>query len=245
MSEIDKIRELINKSEARITELENSIQKARDTFSSESRKVVEAAVRVSAEQGEFNKKMGVHDENIERLEERRQELKTEVNQLEQKTKETEKRYSSASSDIKNNQKEIDKMQSTLQQYQTKADALKAQLVELEKESNSVHGNLDTLNLSNEKEFETLENARSEFQRKTKELSEKEPITHFLLSETKSEPPEVTIVSKLIGENGQISIDDLKKTTKINSASVTKAIESLEQKGIVSRTDKDTIRLLKK
>jgi chromosome segregation ATPase len=245
MSETGKIRELISKNESKMTDLDNSIHKARDTFTNESHRVLEVAGRVNAELDEWDKKMATHDENISRLEEKRQGLRSEVSQLEQKTKETEKKFSSASSETKSTQKEIEKAQNTLQQYKTKTEALKAELERIDKEADEIRRNIETMKLTNEKEFEDLERGKSEFQQRIKELSEKEQITHLLLTEAETEPPEVTIVAKLIKEDGQISIDDLKKTTKINSATAAKTIEGLEQKGIVSKVDKDTIRLLKK
>jgi chromosome segregation ATPase len=245
MSEIAKIRELISKNESKMTDLENAIHKARDTFTNESGRVIEVATRVSVELDEWNKKMSTYDGRISELEEKRQEMKSEVSKLEQKTKETEKRYSSASSETKSTQKEIEKAQNNLQQYKTKTDALKAELERINKETDELRRNIESMKLTGDKEFEDLENGKKEFEQKTKDLSEKEPIAHLLLTEAEAEPPEVTIVAKLIKENGQISIDDLKKTTKINSAVAAKTIEALEQKGIVSKVDKDTVRLLKK
>jgi predicted HTH transcriptional regulator len=105
--------------------------------------------------------------------------------------------------------------------------------------------MENMKTSNDKEFEDLENAKDEFKEKMKNLSEKHPITDFLLSEAEPEPPEVLIVAELIKENGQMSMDDFRKETKINSSVVAKTIDSLQQKGIVSKMDKDTIRLVKR
>jgi chromosome segregation ATPase len=245
MSEIEKIRDFISRHESRIADLEKSILRARDTFSSESRKVAEVAARVNAELEDWDRKMRSRDDDISRLEEKRQGLKSEISQFEQKSKEVEKKRSSAVSETVSTQKEIARAQNTLDQYKTKIETLNVELEKLSKETTDLRDNLEKMKQSNEKEFEDLEKQRNEFQQKTKELSEKQPITHFLLNEAESEPPEVMIVAQLIKENGQILIDDLKKATKINSATAARTIELLEQKGIVSKVDKDNIRLLKK
>jgi chromosome segregation ATPase len=245
MSEISKIRELIGKNESKMSDLENAIQKARDVFTNESRKVIEIATRVSVELGEWDRKMDTHDENISELDDKKQGLKSEVSKLEQKTKETEKQYSSASSDIKSTQKEIEKTQNQLQQYKTKEETLKSELERLTSETDELRRNTENMKLSNDKEFEDLEKGKNGFLQKIKELSEKQPVTHLLLTESEVEPPEVTIVAKLIMEDGQTSVDDLKKTTKINSSLIAKTIDELEHKGIISKVDKNTIRLLKK
>ena len=245
MSEISKIRELINKNESKMNDLESAMRKARDTFSSESRRVIDIAARVSGELDAWDKKMDTHEERISELEDKREELRSEVSKREQKTKETEKQYSSASSEIKNTQKEIDKTQNTLEQYDAKKDTMKTEAERLERDIAENRRNLESLKLANDKEFEDLENAKKEFQEKLKALAEKEPIAHLLLTESEQEPPEVTIVAKLLREDGQVSINDLKKTTKINSSVIGSTIDGLEQKGIVSKVDKDTIRLLKK
>jgi chromosome segregation protein len=245
MSDISKIRELINKNESKMNDLDNAIRKARDTFSSESRKVIDMAARVNIELDDWNKKMGTHEERISELEEKRQSLKSEVGKQEQKTKETEKQYSSASSETKSTQKEIERIQNTLEQHDAKKDTLKTEIERLDRDADENRKNMESMKLANQKEFDDLENGKKEFQEKIKDLAEKEPITHLLLTESESEAPEVTIVAKLVQEDGQISINDLKKTTKINSSAIPKTIEALEQKGIVSKVDKDTIRLLKK
>jgi chromosome segregation ATPase len=245
MSEISKLKDLINKNESRITDLRKSIQNALDTFSSETNKVLEAAGSVTADLDEWDKKMTGIDSTISSLEEKRKDLRSEVNELEQKHKEIDKKTSSATSESTSAQKDIIKAQDNLREYKDKIEKLKAELEELNKETSDLNISVDSLKESNEKEFGDLGKGHEGNKQKLAELIERSPIKEFLLTHAESEPPEVTIVAELIKEDGEISIDDLRKKTKINSNTAVKAIESLEQKGVVLRADKDHIRLLKK
>jgi chromosome segregation protein len=245
MSEISKLRDLISKNESRITDLRKSIQSALDTFSSETNKVLEAAGSVTAELDEWDKKMADYDSTISSLEERRKDLRSEVSELEQKHKEIGKKTSSATSESTSAQKDIIKAQDNLRQYKDKIEKLKAELEELNKETSDLNSNVDSLKESNENEFKNLGKGHEGAKQKLAELIERSPIKEFLLTHGESEPPEVTIVSELIRNEGEISVDDLRKKTKINSNTSAKAIESLEKKGILVRADKEHIRLLKK
>jgi chromosome segregation ATPase len=245
MSEISKLKELIKKNEERITDLRKSIQNALDTFSSETNSVLEAAGSVTVELDEWDKKMADYDSTISALEEKRKDLRSEVSKLEQKQKEIEKKTASATSESTSAQKDIIKAQDTLRQYKDRIEKLKAELEELNKETSDLNTSVDSLKESNEKEFGDLEKGHEGNKQKLGELIERSPVKEFLLTHAESEPPEVTIVTELIKNDNEISIDDLRKKTKINSNAATKAIETLEQKGVVLRADKDHIRLLKK
>jgi chromosome segregation ATPase len=245
MSEIDKLKDLINKNESRITGLRKTIQNALDTFSSETSKVIEAAASVTAELNEWDKKTAGYDRTISELEEKRKDLRSEVTGVREKHREIDKRTSTASSEITSTQKEIIKAQDNLRQYKDKIEKLKTELEKANKEASDLNNSFDSLKQANEKEFEDLEKGSEGAKQKLSDLVKRNPIKEFLLTQTDTEPPEVTIVAKLFKQNGEISIDDLRKTTKINSNAAAKAIESLEQKGIVSRPDKDHVRLMKK
>jgi chromosome segregation ATPase len=245
MSDINKLKDLIKKNESRITDLRKTIQNALDTFSSETNRVIEAAGSVTADLDEWDKKIAGYDATISELEEKRKDLRSEVSGVEQKHREIEKKTSSASSEMVSTQKDIIKAQDNLRQYKDKIEKLKRDLEEANKETSDLRNSVESLKGANEKEFNDLEKGHEGAKQKLSELIEKNPVKEFLLTQTDAEPPEVTIVAKLFKENGEISIDDLRKTTKINSSTASKAIESLEQKGIVLRPDKEHVRLLKK
>jgi chromosome segregation ATPase len=245
MSEIDKLNELMRKNETRITDLRKTIQNALDTFSSETSKIAQAAGSVTAELEQWEKKIAVHDATISELEEKRKNLRSEFSDVQQKHRELDKKTSSATSEITSTQKEIIKAQDNLRQYKEKIEKLKADLEKTNKEASDLNNNVDSLKQANAKEFDDLEKGHEEAKQKLSDLIKRNPIKEYILTQTGTEPPEVTIVAKLFQRDGEISIDDLRKTTKINSNSTAKAIESLEQKGIVSRPDKDHVRLIKK
>jgi chromosome segregation ATPase len=244
MSEIDKLNDLIKRNEIRITELRKTVQNALDTFSSETSKIMAVASGVTAELEEFDKKLDGYDATISELEEKRKNIRSEYNDVQEKHKEITKKTSSASSDITSNQKEIIKAQDNLKQNKDKIEKLKIDLEKANKEASDLNNNIDSMKQTNEKEYEDLEKEREEAKQKLSDLIKRNPTKDYLLTQMRTEPPEVTIVAKLFRENGEISIDDLRKTTKINSSAAAKAIESLEQKGIVSRPDKDHLKLMK-
>jgi len=245
MPEIDKLNDLIKKNETRITELRKTIQNALDTFSSETSKVIAAASSVTAELDQWDEKIAGYDGTISELEEKRKNLRSEFTDVQQKHKEIDKKVSSASSEITSTQKEIIKTQDNLKQHKDKIEKLKIDLEKANKEASDLNNSTDSMKRANDREFDDLEKGREDAKQKLSDLAKRNPIKDYLLMQMETEPPEVTIVAKLFKENGEISIEDLKRTTKINSNAAAKAIESLEQKGIVSRPDKDTVRLLKK
>jgi chromosome segregation ATPase len=245
MSEIDKLNDLIKRNEIRITDLRKTIQNALDTFSSETSKVIAAASGVTAELEEFDKKLGGYDQTISELEEKRKNIRSEYSDVQQKHKDIAKKTASATSEITSTQKEIIKAQDSLKQNKDRIEKLKIDLEKTNKEASDFNNSIDSTKQTNEKEYEDLEKGREEAKQKLSDLIKRNPTKDYLLTQMETEPPEVTIVAKLFQGNGEISIDDLKRTTKINSGAASKAIESLEQKGIVSRPDKDHLKLLKK
>jgi len=244
MSEIDKLNDLIKKNETRITELRKTIENALDTFSSETIKVIAAASGVIAKLEEWDEKLATHDAAISQLEEKRKNLRSDFDDVQQKQREITKKTSSASSEMVGTQKDIIKAQDNLKQNKQKIEKLKVDLEKTNKEASDLSNNVDSMKQTNDKEFEDLEKRRDEANQKLSDLVKKNPTKDYILTQME-EPPEVTIVAKLFKDNGQTSIEDLKKTTKINSSAAAKAIEMLEQKGIVSRPDKDHVKLIKK
>ena len=244
MSEVDRLKELINKNETRIRELGKSIEEALNSYSEESKRILIVAERVDENLEEADKRISEYDAQVTSLEEKRQGLKSETGFLEQKIREAEKRISSITSEINSTNKDVLRIQDNIKQFQTKIDAARTDLEKYEKEIDELEKGIEDTRQSNEKEFNERNTAYTDALKKTKELSEKEPIMDFLLTEASSEPPEIPIVAKLITESGLANIDDLKKTTKVPPAIALRTISTLEQKGIVEKPDEKQVKLKK-
>nr|MDO8098817.1 hypothetical protein [Candidatus Njordarchaeota archaeon] len=244
MSEVERLKDLIQKNESRVVELGKTIEAVLASFSEESKRTLEEVDKVNTQLEEVDKRTAEHDDNILKLGEKKEGLRSETTSLEQKNREADKKISALNSELNSGSKELMKNQDTLKQYLTRIETAKKELENVEKAIANLQQEIDTTREVNEREFQERREGFENAQRKIKELAEREPIADFLLTEAASEPPEIAIVAKLIKENGLASIDDLKKSTKVPPTLALKTINSLEQKGIVERTGSNQIKLTK-
>jgi chromosome segregation ATPase len=190
------------------------------------------------------RKAAEHDDNIAKLEEKKEGLRSETVSLEQKNRDADRKVSTLNSDVNSASKELMRNQDLFKQLQVKTDTAKKELEKTEKAIADLQQEIDTTRTSNEKEFQDRRTRLEDAQRKIRELAEKEPVADFLLTEATSEPPEISIVAKLIKENGFAPIDDLKRSTKVPPALAVKTVNSLEQKGILEKTSSNEVKLVK-
>jgi len=244
MSEVERLKDLIQKNESRVVELSKTIEAVLGSFSEESKRTLEEVLKVNAQLEEADKRIAEYDDSILKLEEKKEGLRSESSSLEQKIREADKKIAVLNSELNSASKELTKNQDILKQYLTRIETAKKELENTEKAIANLQQETDTAREANEREFQERREGFENAQRKIKELAQSEPIADFLLTEAASEPPEIAIVAKLIMENGLASIDDLKKSTKVPPALAVKTVNSLEQKGIVERTGSNQIKLAK-
>jgi chromosome segregation ATPase len=244
LSETDRLRDVIEKNQSRISELGKTIEAVINSYSEESKAFIESMDKLNAQLEEVDKRIAEHEDDILKLEEKKQILRTDGSLLEQKIRESEKRISALTSETGSTSKDMIKTEDSIKQYKSKIEVTKAELGKLEKNVAELQQSIETMRMSNEKEFTERRAGFEGAQKKIKELAEKEPIAEFLLAEASSDPPEIAIVAKLIKENGTASLEDLKKSTRVPPALALRTINALEQKGLVERVGTDQIKLAK-
>jgi chromosome segregation ATPase len=244
MSETERMKDLIQKNESRGVELIKTIEAVIGSFSEEIKKSVEELDKVNATLEEVEKRITEHEDNIMKLEEKKEGLRSETGSLEQQNREADKKISALNSELVSSSKELMKNQDILKRYLARNETESKELDNTQKAMTALQQEMDTTREANEREFQERRTGYEDAQRKIKELVEKEPLANFLLTEGSQEPPEIAIVAKLIKENGLALIDDLKKVTKVPPALALKTINSLEQKGILEKTDSNQVKLLK-
>nr|MDO8135038.1 hypothetical protein [Candidatus Njordarchaeum guaymaensis] len=244
MSEVGRLKDLIQKNESRVSELGKTFEAMLGSFSEESKRTLEEVDKINAQLEEADKRIAGHDDSILKLEEKKENLRSGISSLEQNNREADKKVSALNSELNSTTKELMKNQDILKQYLTRIETARNELEKTEKTIADLQQETDTTREANEKEFQDRREGFENAQRKIKELAEREPIADFLLTEAAAEPPEIAIVARLIKENGLASIDDLKKSTKIPPAQAIKTINSLELKGIVEKTGSNQIKLVK-
>jgi chromosome segregation ATPase len=241
---MDRLKEIIEKNQSRIAELGKTIETVLNSYSEESNAFIESMGKLNDQLEEADKRIAEHDDDIMKLEEKKQTLKTEVSSLEQKARESDKKISALNSESASTAKDLARAEETAKQYGSRIVGTKAELAKLEKTVTEAEQASETTRISNEKEFAERRAGLAEAQKKIKELEEREAVAEFLLTEASSEPPEIAIVAKLIQEDGASSTEDLKKSTKVPPALALRTINALEQKGIVERVGSEQIRLAK-
>jgi chromosome segregation ATPase len=244
MSETERLKEIIQQNESRIAELTKSIEAVVNSFSEESKTILETVDKVDAQLQGADQRIVAHEEKIAKLEEKKQNLRSDIASLEQQVKDLDRKISSLTSETGSTSKELVKTEESLKQYTAKIGTARADTEKLDKTINEIQDSIERTRASNEKEFQERRAGFEEAQRKIKELVDREPVIDFLLTEASSEPPEIAIVARLIKGNGTASLDELKRITKVPPAIAMRTINSLEQKGIVAREASDQIKLVK-
>jgi chromosome segregation ATPase len=244
LSEIDRLKDIIEKNQSRIAELGKTVEAVLNSYSQESNAFIESMDKLNAQLEEADKRIADHDDGIRKLEEKKQILRTDISLLEQKLRESEKKISAITSETGSTSKDLIRTEDTIKQYKSKIEVTKSELGKLEKAVSELQQTSEATRTSNDKEFTERRSGFEGAQQKIKELTEKEPVAEFLLTEASSEPPEIAIVARLIQEGGAASTEDLKKSTRVPPALALRTINSLEQKGIVERAGSDQIKLAK-
>ena len=244
MSETERLKEIIKENDSRTGELLKSIEAAVNSFSEESKTIIENIDKVEGQLQEADQRIAAHDEKIAGLEEKKQNLRSELVSLEQQIRDLDRKTSSLTSETGSTTKDLMKTDENLKQYIAKIGTGKTDSDKLDRSLGEIQDSIEKTRSSNEKEFQERRTGFEDAQRKIKELVDREPVVDFLLTETSSEPPEIAIVAGLIKGNGTASLDDLKKITKVPPAITVRTINALEQKGVVAKEGTDKIRLVK-
>jgi chromosome segregation ATPase len=244
MSEVDRLKDIIQENESRVRELSKTIESVLNSYSEESKTFLEQLDKFNAQMEEADRRIAEHEDNIGKLEEKKQNLRSDASTLEQKLRECEKKISALTSETSSTSKELIKTEDTLKQHKSKIEGTKTELAKLEKTVSELQQTTETTRTSNEKEFTERRTGFEGAQQKIRELAEREPLAEFLLNEASSEPPEIAIVAKLVREDGTASIEDIKKATRVPPAIALRTVNMLEQKGIVERLGEDQVKLAK-
>jgi chromosome segregation ATPase len=244
MSEIERLKEIIRENDSRIGELIKSVDVVANSFSEESKTILEVVDKVEAQLHEADQRIAAHDEKIATLDERKQSLRSELVTLEQQVKDLDRKTTALTSETGSTSKELLRTEDTLKQYTAKIGTAKTDSEKLDRTLSEIQDSIEKTRSSNEKEFQERRAGFEDAQRKIKELVDREPVIDFLLTEASSEPPEIAIVAGLIKGNGIASLDDLKRITKVPPAITVRTINALEQKGVVAKEGTDKIRLVK-
>jgi chromosome segregation ATPase len=244
LSEMDRLKEIIEKNQSRIAELGKTIETVLNSYSEESKAFIESMHKLDAQLEEEDKRIAEHEDDITKLEEKKQVLKSDVSSLEQKARESDKKISAINSETASTAKELTRAEETAKQLKSRIEGTKADLTRLEKTVTDLEQASEKTRALSDKEFAERRTGLAEAQKKIKDLEEREAVAEFLLTEASSEPPEVAIVARLIQENGTASTEDLKKSTKVPPALALRTINALEQRGIVERVGSEQIKLVK-
>jgi chromosome segregation ATPase len=244
MSETDRIRDVIRKNETRIADLTKSIEAVVNSFSEESKTIIETVDKIDAQLQAADERITTHDSNISNLEEKKQNLKAEVTSLEQKVRELDKKITSLTTETGSTSKDLMKAEETLKQHTTKIQSAKSENERLERAVSEIEQNTEKTRTSYDKEFQERRTAYEDAQKRARELTVKEPVADFLLTEATQEPTEIAIIAQLVKAGGIGSVDELKKAAKVPPALAVRTILSLEQKEIIVREGPDKIKLAK-
>jgi chromosome segregation ATPase len=244
MSETERLKEIVQQNESRIAELTKSMEAVVNSFSEESKIVLETVNKVDAQLQEADKRIVAYEDNIAKLEEKKQNLRSDTISLEQQVKDLDRKISSLTSETSSTSKELLRIEESLKQYTAKIGTARTDTEKLDKTINEIQDSIEKSRASNEKEFQERRAGFEEAQRRIRELVDREPVIDFLLTEASSEPPEIAIVARLIKGNGTASLDELKRITKVPPAIAMRTINALEQKGIVTKEGSEQIKLVK-
>lgn len=244
MSEMDRLKEVVEKNRSRIAELGKTIETVINSYAEESDAFMESMEKLNAQLEEADKRIGEHGNDITRLEQKKQALRSDVSSLEQRVREWDKKISALNSETASNAKDLAKAEETAKQYKSRIEVTRDEFGKLEKSVSELEKTSEANRISNEKEFAERRAGFAQAQKKIQDMAEREAVAEFLLSEASSEPPEVAIVARLIQEGGTASTEDLKRSTKVPPALALRTINALEQKGIVERAGSEQIKLAK-
>lgn len=244
MSETERLKEIIKENDSRIAQVMKSMEAIADSFSEESKTILDTVDKVNVQLQEADERIATHESKIATLEDKKQSLRSELVSLEQQVKDLDRKASSLTTDTGSTSKELLKTEDTLKQYQAKIGTQNTESEKLDRSITEIQDNIEKTRSSNEKEFQEKRAGFEEAQRRIKELVDREPVVDFLLTEASSEPPEIAIVAGLIRGNGTASLDELKRITNVPPAITIRTINALEQKGVVSKEGADKIRLVK-
>lgn len=237
MGELSSVKEVIDSFERKLKNIQEYNEQRISEMIREAQNFAKTIDYVEEEIKQRNKSITILEENIETQKINSANLQNQIQDITNSIEELDKKIQEFKINLSERKTGLEALNSKKKNLESEEASLTREAEKLVKELEDTKNMVTRKQQENATEYNRLEVELANINKQLQQISEDEGVLNYLASEAPSTPPEAGVLSKLFLTR-QISIKEIQESLNRPPSIVTRALHSLEEKGVVTISDQE-------